>query len=89
MENVLITWVGIMSLYGFTLMGLDKRRAKQKQWRIPEKTLWTVALLGGGIGSYLGMQVFRHKTLHTSFRLGFLSLSLFYAGVCLWLKVSA
>ncbi|SIT84777.1 DUF1294 domain-containing protein [Edaphobacillus lindanitolerans] len=89
MENALIAWIGIMSVYGFILMGLDKRRAKRGEWRIPERTLWTVALFGGGIGCYLGMQTFRHKTRHTSFRLGFLILALLYVGAGIWLKTAA
>jgi len=57
-------------------MGFDKSQAKKKASRIPEKNLWLLALIGGGIGAYFGMQVFRHKTRHTSFRIGFLLLAL-------------
>ena len=68
-----------MSVWAFITMGYDKRQAKRKGQRIPEKNLWTLALLGGGIGAYFGMQTFRHKTRHTSFRIGFLTIS-----NCLW-----
>lgn len=51
-------------------MGIDKSKAKRNAWRIPEATLFLVALLGGGIGSTLGMHFFRHKTKHWYFRLG-------------------
>jgi uncharacterized membrane protein YsdA (DUF1294 family) len=58
-----------MNIAGFLTMGIDKRRAVKNRWRIPERTLFLVALLGGGIGSYLGMHSFRHKTKHMSFRI--------------------
>ena len=48
-------------------MGIDKRRAIKKNWRIPEKTLISLALLGGGIGAFLGMLLFHHKTKHLKF----------------------
>ena len=51
-----------MSVWAFTAMGYDKRQAKKKGQRIPEKNLWFLAILGGGIGAYFGMQMFRHKT---------------------------
>ncbi len=48
-------------------MGSDKKRAIRGEWRIKESTLWLVALLGGAIGGFIGMRVYRHKTKHTSF----------------------
>lgn len=61
----------IMNLIAFCLMGVDKRRAKRGAWRIPEKTLFLVTALMGGIGGTAGMLFFRHKTKHWYFRLGF------------------
>lgn len=52
-------------------MGMDKRKAKQGKWRISEKTLFLVALLGGALGSTIGMHVFHHKTRHWYFKFGF------------------
>ncbi|WP_310602622.1 DUF1294 domain-containing protein [Anaerosporobacter sp.] len=60
----------IMNIAGFVSMGIDKRRAKQKDWRIPEKTLFFIAIIGGSIGSILGMKQFRHKTKHKTFTIG-------------------
>ena len=60
-----------INILAFSLMGIDKRRARRHLWRIPEKTLFLVVLLGGGIGGTLGMFFFRHKTKHWYFRLGF------------------
>lgn len=50
---------------------MDKHRAIHKQWRIPEKTLFFLAIIGGGVGATMGMQVFRHKTRHWYFKYGF------------------
>ena len=58
-----------MSVIGFVLMGADKRRAEKGAWRIPEKVLFGVSFLLGGVGSLVGMFVFRHKTKHASFRI--------------------
>ena len=63
-------YIGIMNLVGFAIMGIDKSKAKRNAWRIPEATLFFVTLLGGGIGSTLGMHFFRHKTKHTKFTVG-------------------
>ncbi|WP_245830904.1 DUF1294 domain-containing protein [Sediminibacillus massiliensis] len=60
----------VMSLISFLVMGSDKRRSKKRKWRIPEKNIWLISILGGAAGSYLGMYFFRHKTRHTSFRIG-------------------
>ena len=54
----------------FLLMLLDKEKAKKRKYRIPEATLLGIALLGGSIGAWFGMQVFRHKTKHRKFTLG-------------------
>lgn len=52
----------------FVLMYLDKQKAVKRQWRIPEKTLLGLGLIGGGIGGILSMQLFRHKTTKGSFK---------------------
>lgn len=52
------------------LMGIDKHRARTRRWRIPEKTLFLTAALGGSPGVWAGMYLFRHKTKHVSFVLG-------------------
>ena len=60
-----------MNILSFTLMGMDKRRARQGRWRIPERTLFLATALFGGLGGVLGMRVFHHKTKHRAFRYGF------------------
>lgn len=54
----------------FLLFGIDKYRAKNGNWRIPERFLLRCALAFGSVGAFLGMRVFRHKTLHNKFRIG-------------------
>ena len=63
-----IAWL-IVNLLVFLLYGVDKRRAKKGQWRIPEKTLLTGTWLLGGVGAWLAMRAFRHKTKHMAFQI--------------------
>lgn len=67
----LIIYLIIINLTGFLAMAIDKRRAKKGEWRIKEGTLFMITLLGGGIGTILGMYVFRHKTKKLKFTVGF------------------
>ena len=60
----------IINGWSFMIMGVDKRRAKKRGQRIPEKTLWLFTAIGGSFGSYFGMKHFRHKTKHTQFVYG-------------------
>ena len=61
----------VMSLVCFALMGIDKRRAIKGQWRISEKALFLSALFLGAVGGVIAMKLFRHKTKHWYFQLGF------------------
>ena len=61
----------IVNVCAFLMMGIDKRKAKKGAWRIPEKKLFLMALLGGAFGGTMGMKTFRHKTKHWYFRFGF------------------
>ena len=51
-------------------MGIDKRKARKNAFRVPEATLFAMAIIGGSLGSFLGMHLFRHKTKHLSFIIG-------------------
>lgn len=66
---VIAIYLLIVNLIAFALYGIDKRRAIKHQFRIPEKTLLWMARIGGGVGSWLGIKVFRHKTKHARFRI--------------------
>ena len=61
---ILAIYLLIVNLAGFAAMGIDKNR---KAWRIPESTLFLLAIIGGSIGSIAGMYTFHHKTLHPQF----------------------
>lgn len=68
--TLLAGYLLLVNLAGFLLMGLDKRRARRGAWRISEKALFLPAVLGGSLGSIVGMRTFRHKTKHWYFRYG-------------------
>jgi len=73
--GLLAVWLVIINLVTFLVFGLDKWKAKWKVTheatrRVPEKTLFLLAALGGSVGALLGMRVWHHKTLHRSFRIG-------------------
>ena len=68
--RILFCYILIMNLAGLAMMGTDKSRAKRHAWRIPETSLFLVSLLGGSIGTWAGMYLFRHKTKHWYFVIG-------------------
>jgi len=70
MKEVVLIYLLIVNAIGFLLMTVDKYKAKKNLWRIPESTLMTVALIGGSIGSLIGMYTVRHKTKHLKFTVG-------------------
>lgn len=67
---LLIVYFLVMTIIGYVSMGVDKAKAKKHAWRIPEATLFSIAILGGSIGSIIGMYHFRHKTKHWYFVAG-------------------
>lgn len=68
--TLIIIYFIAVNFIGFVLMGIDKRKAIRNAFRIPEATLFSVAVVGGSVGSILGMLLFRHKTKHWSFKIG-------------------
>ena len=68
---VALAIIAIMNIVAFVLMGYDKKCARQGKWRVPEKRLFLVTALFGGLGGVLGMKVFHHKTQHWYFRVFF------------------
>lgn len=69
-KNIILYFI-IINIIGFLIMYIDKQKAKKGRWRIPERTLFIVTALGGGIGTIAGMKVFRHKTQKVAFVIGF------------------
>ena len=70
LKNIIIYFI-VINLFGFLIMYIDKQKAKKGKWRIPEKTLFIITALGGGIGTIAGMYTFRHKTQKIAFVIGF------------------
>lgn len=70
MLKLLLAYLLLINAAGFTLMLVDKHRARKNKWRIRESTLLLVAALGGSVGSLIGMYAVRHKTRHPKFALG-------------------
>lgn len=66
----LLVYLILINAAGFLLMLADKRKAIKNKWRIPEKALLAVAVVGGSLGVMGGMYAVRHKTLHLTFSLG-------------------
>lgn len=70
MYSITTFYLILINLIGFLSMGLDKSKARRGKWRIKERTLFLIALVGGSTGSLCGMFFFRHKTKHRSFVIG-------------------
>ncbi len=66
----LLVYLCIVNALSFILMLVDKVKAIKKKWRIRERTLLFVCAVGGSLGGYIGMKLFRHKTLHPRFSIG-------------------
>ena len=85
-EVIIIYFAGV-NLLGFLSMGIDKKRAKNHEWRISEAVLFFFAIIGGSIGSLLGMKLFRHKTKHKKFTIGIPIILVLQIGVIIALKI--
>lgn len=69
-RDIILLYIISINIIGFVFMGVDKKKAQHKKWRIKEKTLFFIAAVGGSAGSIVGMQYFHHKTKHKSFVIG-------------------
>ena len=67
---VLVIWLILINAAGFLIMGIDKKRARKGEWRIPEKVFFIISAVGGSLGSLCGMYVFHHKTKQDYFSVG-------------------
>ncbi len=68
-DIIAVAYLLFINLLAFVLYGVDKRKARREEYRIPESTLLWMARLGGGVGSWLGIKAFHHKTKHSRFRI--------------------
>ncbi len=87
METVIwiISFFLAVNLIGFAAMGIDKARARKHAWRISEMVLFFIAIIGGSLGSLIGMYLFRHKTKHKAFKWGMPIILLIQIGLILFL----
>ncbi|MBO4808789.1 MAG: DUF1294 domain-containing protein [Lachnospiraceae bacterium] len=67
---ILLVYLVIINIVGFAMMGIDKKKAKKRSFRIPEASLFIIAVIGGSLGSIAGMYFFKHKTRHWYFVYG-------------------
>ena len=84
-SHIVIIYLVLINLAAFVLIGLDKRKARKNLWRIPEKTLFLSAILGGSAGAIAGMYVFHHKTRHWYFVIGMPLILVIQIGLGIWL----
>ena len=82
--KILLVYLVCINLVSFGLMAADKRRARARRWRIPERTLFAAALLGGSLGAIVGMYLFRHKTKHWYFVWGMPAILLLQLALGVW-----
>ncbi len=82
---ILYWYLLIINVLAFVCYGLDKLKAKRNARRVSERTLLLLALVGGGVGAWLGMLVWRHKTKHAKFRWGVPMILLLQVAVYWWL----
>ena len=81
----LLTYLGVINAIGLILMGIDKRKARVGAFRVPELTLFTIAVIGGSLGSLIGMHVFRHKTRVLHFKIGMPLILFLHVALALYL----
>ena len=83
--TIIILYLIIINIITFFLYGVDKWKAKQAWWRIPESVLLGMAAIGGSVGAWLGMQVWRHKTQHAKFRYGVPIILIVQVAMLVWI----
>lgn len=66
----MLIYLIVMNIIAFIIYGIDKWKAQKKRWRISEKMLLFLAIIGGSVGALAGMYTFHHKTLHKKFTIG-------------------
>ena len=68
--KIFLIYLLVINVAGFVLMGWDKGKARKDQWRVPERNFFMIALLGGSLGCWIGMQKLHHKTKHPAVVVG-------------------
>ena len=82
---IIIYYLLIINAVAFIIYGIDKLKARKGRWRISEATLLLLALVGGSVGSWLGMKVWHHKTMHLKFKYGLPAIFLLQLAIAVYL----
>lgn len=69
-RNWAVTWLVAAAIFAFLIVLWDKNRARRREWRVSESSLWLIAVLGGSVSMFLTMVTIRHKTRHKRFMIG-------------------
>ena len=85
MTKAILFYLIAINVITFVIYGIDKWKAKNNMWRIPEASLLGLAAIGGSIGAWMGMQTFHHKTQHLKFNLGVPLILLLQIALILWI----
>lgn len=83
--QALLIYLVVINAVTFILFGIDKYKAQHDKWRVQETTLISLAVIGGSIGAWLGMKIWRHKTLHGKFKYGIPLILLMQIALTGWL----
>ncbi len=89
MNGIIIVVIYLVAINAatFFVYGIDKWKARRSMWRIPEATLLGLAAIGGSIGAWLGMRVWRHKTMHKKFQLGIPLIIVAQTALIIWMTI--
>ncbi len=85
--KILLIYLVVINVLTFLDFGLDKFKAKHHKWRTPEKSLLMMAVAGGSIGAWLGMNTFHHKTQHKKFKYGIPLIMILQLVLLLWMRL--
>lgn len=85
--KIILMYLAIMNVVAFIVYGIDKLKARRSQWRITESTLLWMAVAGGSIGAWMGMKIWRHKTLHRKFRYGVPAIIILQCCLATWVAM--
>ena len=84
MKHLILIYLAIITVVTFFAYGIDKWKAQHNRWRIPESVLLGLAAVGGSVGAWLGMQVWRHKTQHNKFKYGVPAIFVVQVALAVW-----
>lgn len=84
--DAIIIYLASINIIAFLMYGVDKWNAKHELRRIPEKTLLGLAVVGGSVGAYVGMQLFRHKTRKPKFYIGIPAIFVIQVAIVLYIS---